>query len=54
MSNWYQLSQLANYKKGLRGTHPDDIYGQQMAPMAAILPDEQAMNDVVAYISSLQ
>jgi cytochrome c oxidase subunit 2 len=54
MSDWYQLSQLANYKKGLRGTHPDDIYGQQMAPMVAILPDEQAMNDVVAYISSLQ
>ena len=54
MNDWYQLSQLINYKNGLRGTHPADIYGQQMAPMAALLTDEAAMRDVVAYINSLQ
>ena len=54
MSDWYQVSQLNNYKAGFRGRHPDDVYGQQMAPMVAILPDEQAMKDVVAYITSLQ
>ena len=50
---WYLQRQLQNFKAGVRGAHPDDTYGQQMAPMAQTLPDEQAVNDVVAYILSL-
>lgn len=50
---WYLKRQLQNYKVGRRGSSPDDIYGQQMAPMAATLVDDEAINNVVAYITSL-
>ena len=51
--DWYLLRQLQNYKAGIRGRHPKDIYGAQMSPMAMTLVDEQAMKDVIAYINSL-
>jgi cytochrome c oxidase subunit 2 len=51
---WYLARQLNNFKSGIRGAHPDDVYGRQMAPMAQILTDAQAIEDVVAYLSSLK
>ena len=50
---WYIVRQLQNFKNGIRGTNPRDTYGMQMAPMAQLLPDDQAMQDVAAYITSL-
>jgi len=50
---WYLIRQLQNFKSGVRGSHPDDVYGQQMAPMAQLLADKQAMDDVAAYLQSL-
>ncbi len=52
-TDWYLRRQLANYKNGLRGTHEDDTWGRQMAPMAAMLVDDAAINNVVAYIGTL-
>lgn len=54
MSDWNMVIQLQNFRSGLRGDHPDDTYGALMVPSAQALPDEQALLDVVAYISSLQ
>jgi cytochrome c oxidase subunit II len=54
MSDWYLVTQLKNFEQGVRGTHPQDMYGPQMALMAAILADSQAMNDLVAYIDTLR
>jgi len=54
MSDWYLVTQLKNFKQGVRGAHPKDMYGPQMASMAAILADEQATNDLVAYINTLR
>ena len=54
MDDWYQLSQLKKFKEGQRGAVTGDIYGQQMAPMVATLSNEQAMADVIAYITSLR
>jgi cytochrome c oxidase subunit 2 len=51
---WYLARQLENFKSGVRGAHPDDVYGRQMAPMAQILADSQAIDDVVAYLASLK
>jgi cytochrome c oxidase subunit 2 len=45
--------QLKNFKAGIRGAHPDDTFGAQMRPMAMVLTDDQAIADVVAYITSL-
>ena len=51
--DWYLERQLRNYKSGVRGAHEDDTYGAQMAPMAAILADNAAIDNVLAYIGTL-
>lgn len=51
---WYLRRQLQNFKSGARGTDSSDIYGLQMAPMAQLLQDEQAIADVAAYLASLK
>ncbi|MEH6587989.1 MAG: c-type cytochrome [Halioglobus sp.] len=53
LQGWYLERQLNYYKNGVRGSHKDDIYGQQMAPMAATLADDEAVRHMVAYIESL-
>jgi cytochrome c oxidase subunit II len=53
MSDWYLVTQLKNFREGVRGTHPQDMHGSQMALMAAMLNNDQAIADVVAYINSL-
>lgn len=50
---WYLERQLHFYKDGVRGAHPEDTYGQQMAGMVTTLADDQAVADVSAYMSSL-
>jgi len=52
--DWYLVRQLQNFKSGVRGSDPKDVFGQQMRPMAMILANDQAINDVVAYINSLR
>ena len=52
-SDWYLSRQLRNFRSGARGAHEKDTFGQMMAPMAATLPDDAAINNVVAYIRTL-
>jgi cytochrome c oxidase subunit 2 len=54
MSDWYMVTQLKNFKQGIRGAHPKDMYGPQMASMAAILANDQAANDLVTYINTFK
>ena len=54
MPDWYLAHQLQNFKQGIRGEHPEDYYGKQMGFMGRIFQDDQAINDVVAYINTLQ
>ena len=49
----YMKRQLRHFKRGVRGTHEDDTWGQTMAPMAMMLADGSAINNVVAYIDTL-
>ena len=51
--DWYLKRQLTYFKEGIRGSNPDDVFGQQMAPMAGTLADEAAMNNIAAYIQTL-
>ena len=51
--DWYMLTQLKNFKAGVRGSAEGYTTGAQMMPMANTLPDEQAMKDVIAHIRSL-
>ena len=52
--DWYTVRQLQNFKAGIRGAHAKDIYGQQMRPMAQILATDQQVNDVAAFIATLE
>ena len=54
ISDWYLVRQLNNYKQGVRGSHPQDLYGKQMTLLSGMLRNEQDINDVVAYINTLQ
>ena len=51
---WYMTRQLKNFRAGIRGAHPDDTFGAQMRPMAMMLARDRDIDDVVAYISSLE
>ncbi len=52
-NDWYLVTQIKKFKAGQRGYHPSDHGGRQMRPMVATLTDDQAINDVVAYINTL-
>ncbi len=54
MTDWYLVGQLEKYREGVRGDHPDDIYGAQMVAPALALPDDQAVLDVIAYINTMR
>ncbi len=49
MEPWYLKRQLENYRDGIRGTHPDDIEGVAMQPMAAMLTDE-SIQDIIEWV----
>ena len=51
--SWYVKRQLEYFKNGIRGSNPEDVFGQQMAPMTATLVDDAAMNNIAAYIQSM-
>lgn len=53
-NDWYLKRQLQNYKSGVRGSHPSDLYGKQMNLLTGMLRSEQDINDVVAYINQLK
>jgi len=54
MSDWYLVTQLKNFKHGIRGAHATDRYGPQMASMTGMLTNDQAIDDIVAYINTLR
>jgi cytochrome c oxidase subunit 2 len=52
--DWYLKRQLGNFKQGIRGAHPDDQFGPQMASISRMLRNEKDTNDVIAYITTLR
>ena len=53
INDWYLERQLKNYKSGVRGAHPQDLYGKQMTLISGVLRSDQAIKDLVAYINTL-
>ncbi len=53
MSDWYMMRQLKNFKDGIRGAHPQDFSGAQMAMLSTTLNDDKAIGDVLAYLDTL-
>jgi len=52
-ADWYMYAQLQKFKNGMRGAHPEDAMGAQMAAMSQTLADTTAMLDVVSYVRKL-
>ena len=53
MSDWYMQRQLQNFRQDIRGSHPQDFRGAQMASMARVLADDQAIADLLDYVHTL-
>lgn len=53
LNTWYIEAQLKNFKKGVRGTHPDDRGGLRMYPMSLALKSDADIAAVAAYVASL-
>lgn len=51
--DWYLLKQIKLFQSGYRGAHPEDIAGAQMRAAVDTLESEQDINDVLAYINTL-
>ena len=54
LQDWYIVRQLKNFKSGARGTKAGDTYGMQMRPMAMTLANDEAINNVAAYIATFK
>ena len=46
----YLKRQFGHFKRGVRGVHPDDKYGRQMAMMSTTLATERELDDVIGHI----
>jgi cytochrome c oxidase subunit 2 len=53
VNDWYLVTQMKNYRDGTRGGSAGDDYGAQMRAAARILTNDQAIFDVVSYVSTL-
>lgn len=52
-NDWYIAAQLRNFRDGIRGAHPADLYGDQMMLMADVIPADDDIDDMVAYLNTL-
>ena len=50
----YLNLQYQNFAEGVRGAHPDDRYGRQMAFMTSAVTSEKQLRDIIAFITSQQ
>ena len=53
LHDWYLVQELQNFRSGARGAHPQDTWGATMRVNAVLLND-QAMRDVIAYVQTLR
>lgn len=54
MSDWYFVTQISNFRAGIRGLHSEDDFGEQMVSMATAMADAEEIADVAAYINTLR
>jgi len=54
MSDWYIVTQLKNFKAGIRGAHAEDDYGEQMVSFSTAMRNDEQLNDVVSYLNTLR
>ncbi len=53
LPSWYVKEQIMKFRKGLRGSHPGDMPGLRMRPMAKVLRTEEDIQLVSDFVSQL-
>jgi cytochrome c553 len=53
LGEWYLEAQLQNFRKGVRGTHPDDVGGLRMHPMSLFLRTDEDVKALAAFVSRM-
>jgi cytochrome c553 len=53
LPEWYVVAQLRKFRQGVRGSHPHDMAGMRMRPMARSLPSEQDVEAIARYVAAL-
>jgi cytochrome c oxidase subunit 2 len=53
LSQWYVEAQLAKFKGGVRGAHPEDVAGMRMGPMSRTLLTDEDVRAVASYVAGL-
>ena len=53
LPKWYVERQLTKFRTGIRGTHPADLTGMAMRPMAISFHNDQDLQAVAGYVASL-
>ena len=53
MQDWYIERQLHNFRDSIRGVEPGDTFGAQMQQIAVDIPDDKTVQDLIAYLNSL-
>lgn len=54
MSDWYLVTQISNFRAGIRGLHASDAYGEQMVGMSTAMSGIEEIEDVAAYLNTLR
>ena len=53
LSGAYIVQQVTNFQNGVRGAHPDDRYGRQMAMMSKLVSARE-LDDIIAFIHGIE
>jgi len=53
LHDWYLVQELRDFRVGARGAHPADTWGLTMRGQVVLMND-QAMEDVIAYVQTLR
>lgn len=53
MASWYVEKQLQNFRTDVRGTHPKDMPGMRMRPMARALYPESDVKAIADYVAAM-
>lgn len=53
LPDWYLNQALKDFRDGTRGAHPGDYEGRTMRVLVRLIPDDQSLQDLVAYIEGL-
>ena len=54
IQDYYMTAQIRHFRDGIRGVSEGDTTGAKMLEMLKQIPDDQAIDDVITYIHTLQ